>query len=300
LTVDARARLAAALRGELRFDEPMARHTSLKVGGPADFFAVPADMADLLALMGVVLESGMPYLVVGGGYNLLVRDGGFRGVVISPDRLRGMETLPGCRLRIEAGVTNQELVGIAREEQLSGLEFLCGIPGTVGGSLSMNAGAHGRSLLEQVETLTTLQEGKVTVTSKEKLRYGYRHLELKPGEIVLAAVFSLAAGNVAEIEGRIAVCLDQRRSSQKVGHPNAGSFFKNPEGRLAWRLIDESGLRGCRIGGAQVSEVHSNFLVNRGGAKAVDFLELAHFIKEKVRKQSGIDLEEEVRIVGVD
>jgi UDP-N-acetylmuramate dehydrogenase len=300
LTVDARARLAAALRGELRFDEPMARHTSLKVGGPADFFAVPDDMADLLALMGAVIETGLPYLVVGGGYNLLVRDGGFRGVVISPGRLSGMETLPGSRLRAEAGVTNQMLVGIARKEQLSGLEFLSGIPGTVGGALSMNAGAHGRSVLELVESLTTLQEGKVTVTLKEKLRYGYRRLELKPGEIVLAAVFSLAAGNVGEIEGRIAACLDQRRSNQQVGYPNAGSFFKNPEGRQAWRLIDEAGLRGYRIGGAQVSEVHSNFLVNRGGATAADFLELAEVIKEKVREQSGIDLEEEVRIVGVD
>lgn len=300
MTVDARARLAAALRGELRFDEPMARHTSLKVGGPADFFAVPDDMADLLALMGAVIETGLPYLVVGGGYNLLVRDGGFRGVVISPGRLSGMETLPGSRLRAEAGVTNQMLVGIARKEQLSGLEFLSGIPGTVGGALSMNAGAHGRSVLELVESLTTLQEGKVTVTLKEKLRYGYRRLELKPGEIVLAAVFSLAAGNVGEIEGRIAACLDQRRSNQQVGYPNAGSFFKNPEGRQAWRLIDEAGLRGYRIGGAQVSEVHSNFLVNRGGATAADFLELAEVIKEKVREQSGIDLEEEVRIVGVD
>jgi UDP-N-acetylmuramate dehydrogenase len=300
LTVDARARLAAALRGELRFDEPMARHTSLKVGGPADFFAVPDDMADLLALMGAVIETGLPYLVVGGGYNLLVRDGGFRGVVISPGRLSGMETLPGSRLRAEAGVTNQMLVGIARKEQLSGLEFLSGIPGTVGGALSMNAGAHGRSVLELVESLTTLQEGKVTVTLKEKLRYGYRRLELKPGEIVLAAVFSLAAGNVGEIEGRIAAYLDQRRSNQQVGYPNAGSFFKNPEGRQAWRLIDEAGLRGYRIGGAQVSEVHSNFLVNRGGATAADFLELAEVIKEKVREQSGIDLEEEVRIVGVD
>ena len=300
MTVDTRARLAAALRGELRFDEPMARHTSLKVGGPADFFAVPADMADLLALMGVVIEMGMPYLVVGGGYNLLVRDGGFRGVVIFPGRLSGMETLPGCRLRAEAGVTNQMLVGIAKEEQLSGLEFLCGIPGTVGGALNMNAGAHGRSVLELVESLTTLQKGKVTVTSKEKLKYGYRHLELKPGEIILAAVFSLTAGNVGEIEGRIAAYLDQRRSSQRVGHPNAGSFFKNPQGRQAWRLIDEAGLRGYRIGGAQVSEVHSNFLVNRGGSTAADFLELARFIKEKVRQQSGIDLEEEVRIVGVD
>jgi UDP-N-acetylmuramate dehydrogenase len=250
--------------------------------------------------MGAVIETGLPYLVVGGGYNLLVRDGGFRGVVISPGRLSGMETLPGSRLRAEAGVTNQMLVGIARKEQLSGLEFLSGIPGTVGGALSMNAGAHGRSVLELVESLTTLQEGKVTVTLKEKLRYGYRRLELKPGEIVLAAVFSLAAGNVGEIEGRIAACLDQRRSNQQVGYPNAGSFFKNPEGRQAWRLIDEAGLRGYRIGGAQVSEVHSNFLVNRGGATAADFLELAEVIKEKVREQSGIDLEEEVRIVGVD
>ena len=300
MTDDTRTRLVAALRGELRFNEPMARHTALKVGGPADFFAIPADPSDLQSLMAIILETGVPYLVVGGGYNLLVRDGGFRGVVISLKQFCRMEKLPDNRLRAEAGCTNQQLIRFANGQGLTGLEFLSGIPGMVGGALSVNAGAHGRSVLELVESLTTLQGGRVTVTFREDLRYGYRHLELKPGEIVLAAVFSLVVGDAEEIEGRIEGYLEHRRNSQRVGYPNAGSFFKNPEGEQAWRLIDEAGLRGCQIGGAQVSEVHTNFLVNRGGAKAADFLELAQVIKSKVREQSGIDLEEEVRIVGVD
>ena len=300
MTGDISARLVAALRGEMRLAEPLAPHTSLKVGGPADFFAVPADQADLQSLMAIILETGTPYLVVGGGYNLLVRDGGFRGVVVSLEQLNEMELLPDCRLRAGAGVTNRELLRFVGEHGLAGLEFLSGIPGTVGGALTMNAGAHGRSVLELTESVTTLKAGAVTVTAKERLRFGYRRLELGPGEIVLAAVFALGAGDAGEIERKIEGYLEHRRNSQRVGFPNAGSFFKNPEGKQAWRLIEEAGLRGCRIGGAQVSEVHTNFLVNCGGAKAADFLELVRLIKEKVRLQCGIELEEEVRIVGID
>jgi UDP-N-acetylmuramate dehydrogenase len=221
-------------------------------------------------------------------------------VTISLRNLRSLGKLPGNRVDVEAGVTNGALVRFAEERLLTGMEFLIGIPGTVGGAVSVNAGAHGETVLDRLETLTTLRNDGIQVTAREKLDCGYRYLTLAPGEIVVSATFRLDRGGAAEIEARIEGFLAHRRNSQRVSHPNAGSFFKNPEGMQAWRLIDRAGLRGHRIGGAQVAEAHANFLVNRGGATTRDFLELAALIKEKVKEQSGIELEEEVRIVGED
>jgi len=281
-------------------DEPLARHTSLKVGGPADIFAIPADLDDLRLLMGSIAAAGVAYLVIGGGCNLLVRDGGIRGVAISMRNLRRLEELPGNRVRSQAGVTTGEFVRFAGERSLAGMEFLIGIPGTVGGALSVNAGAHGEAIMDRLETLDFLSGKEIVVKGCQELSFGYRHLDLAPGEIIVQATFRLDRRSGTEIESRIEDFLAHRRTTQRVSYPSAGSFFKNPEGMQAWRLIDEAGLRGHRIGGAQVSEVHTNFLVNRGGATAQDFLELAAMIKERVRSWSGIELEEEVRIVGED
>jgi UDP-N-acetylmuramate dehydrogenase len=292
--------ICVGIRGEILRDEPLARHTSLKVGGPADLFVTPADRDDLKTLIDKLLAAKIPHLVLGGGYNLLARDRGFRGAVISLRALDRVEELPGSRISVEAGVTNGALVRFAEERNLAGIEFLIGIPGTVGGAVAVNAGAHGEAVLDRVESLTTLREGRVLVTEKEELSFGYRHLMLAPGEIVLAITFRLNEGSAAAIEERIEGFLAHRRTAQRVGYPNAGSFFKNPPGKQAWQLIDAAGLRGFRIGGAQVAEAHANFLVNRGGATARDFIELARLIKTKVKEQSGILLEEEVRIVGED
>lgn len=288
------------VRGEVLADEPLALHTSLRVGGAADLFATPADLDDLRELLRLLAETGTPRLVIGGGYNLLVRDGGFRGVAISLANFRRLEQLPGDRIRAGAGVTNGALVRFAEERRLAGLEFLIGIPGTVGGALNMNAGAHGEAILDRLETLTSLCGGEVRNRERGELEYGYRYLRLSPGEIIVETVFRLEAGEPAEMEERIERFLAHRRNAQRVTHPNAGSFFKNPAGEQAWRLIESAGLRGYRIGGAQVSEAHANFLVNRGGATARDFLDLAALIKARVKETSGVLLEEEVRIVGED
>ena len=295
-----RSLITGSIRGEVLYDEPLHRHSSLKVGGPADLFVTPADLADLRTLLALLAEKGIPRLVIGGGYNLLVRDGGFRGVVISLRGLARLEQLDGNRIVAEAGATNDKLVRFAAERCLTGLEYLIGIPGTVGGALCMNAGAHGEDILTRVESLTIVREGDVRAKERDELNYGYRFLSLSPGEIVFAATLRMADGKALEIEERIEAHLARRRNAQGVSYPNAGSFFKNPEGKQAWRLIEEAGLRGYRIGGAQVSEVHANFLVNRGGARSADFIELAGIIKDKVKEQSGIILEEEVRIVGED
>jgi len=308
LKKDIRSLIEGAIKGELLFDEPLSRHTSLRVGGAADCLATPTDLSDLRALVSLLVEHGIPYMVLGGGYNLLVKDGGFRGVVISLLHFRRLERLPGNRLLVEAGILIRQLLDFCREEGLTGLEFLSWIPGTVGGALSMNAGAHGEAILERLKSLTTIKggtgtgtvTGTVTLRRRGELSFGYRYLAIDPGEIVLSATFSLSGGSGAQIERRIEEFLAHRRSAQQVGFPSAGSFFRNPPGNAAWRLIDAAGLRGKRIGGAQVSEVHANFLVNRGGATAADFLALARFVKERVKANSGIELEEEVRIVGED
>lgn len=300
LKKDIRSLIEGAIKGELLFDEPLSRHTSLRVGGAADCLATPIDLSDLRALISLLGAHGIPCMVLGGGYNLLVKDGGFRGVVISLLHFERLERLPGNRLLVEAGVLIRRLLDFCREETLTGLEFLSWIPGTVGGALSMNAGAHGEAILERLESLTTIKGDKVTLKRREELSFGYRYLAIDTGEILLSATFSLSEGSAAQIESRIEEFLTHRHSAQQVGFPSAGSFFRNPPGNAAWRLIDAVGLRGKRIGGAQVSEVHANFLVNRGGATSADFLALARFVKERVKANSGIELEEEVRIVGED
>jgi UDP-N-acetylmuramate dehydrogenase len=292
--------MLAGFRGEIRLNEPLALHTSLKVGGPADIFAVPADLEDLKWLLADLAVNRLPFLVIGGGYNLLVKNGGFRGAVISLAGFNRLERILENFVTAGAGVTNGALVRFAGKTGLGGLEFLIGIPGTVGGALSMNAGAHGEAILERLANLTTLDRGMIISRRREELEFGYRFLRLLPDEIILEAVFRLEERDRAEVAERIERFLTHRRTTQRVSYPNAGSFFKNPAGEQAWKLIEAAGLRGFRVGGAQVSEVHTNFLVNRGKATASDFLELAGLVKERVKADSGIELAEEVRIVGED
>lgn len=291
-------RVASELRGEVKWDEPMARHTALRVGGGGDLFIEPDDLLDLQGALATLIADDIPYFVVGGGYNLLVRDGGLRGCVIS---LRGLDTLkplPGGYLEVGAGVSNGMLCTVAAESCLAGMEFLAGIPGSFGGALVMNAGAHGGETLQRVESLRTLLNGEIVVQRGGELSFGYRFLKLKPGEIVLCATLRLEQAERQVIQERMAGLLSLRGGSQQVAFPSAGSFFKNPHGGQAWRLIEQAGLRGVRIGGAQVSQVHANFFVNRGGASAADFLALAELVKGRVQESCGVCLEEEVRVIG--
>ena len=289
----------------------MSRHTSLKVGGPADLYAIPEDAADLQELLGWLQRANIPWLAVGRGYNLLVRDKGIRGAVVSLERFDRIELLPasacqptpqeegGC-IRAGAGAENLAVVRFAQQHCLGGIGFISGIPGTVGGAIRMNAGAYGKGILEYTRCLTILRDGNVREFCLNELDYGYRHLELEAGDIVLAALFRLEARTAQDTEEEIRRDLELRRSKHNVGFPSAGSFFKNPPGQAAWRLIDACGLRGTRVGGAMVSEVHSNFLVNAGGATAADFLSLSAKVKNEVFRTSGVTLEEEVRIVGAE
>jgi UDP-N-acetylmuramate dehydrogenase len=276
----------------------MSNHTSLRVGGPVDLYAMPEDAGDLQDLLSQLAEMGIPWLAIGRGNNLLVRDKGIRGAVISLERFNRISEAGDKRIRAEAGAENLMVVRFAQDRGLGGIGFISGIPGTVGGAIKMNAGAYGSGILEWTESLTLLRDGAVGVYPKEEFDFGYRRLTLPEGDIILAAVFKLDEREPHHTEAEIRKDLELRRSKHNVGFPSAGSFFKNPTGQTAWRLIDAAGMRGIRVGGAQVSEVHSNFLVNTGSATARDFLELSKALKKAVLSTAGVTLEEEVRIVG--
>jgi len=264
------------IRGELLVDEPMSRHTSLRVGGPAELFARPADSDDLRQLLVWLRQRNMPWITVGKGYNLLVRDGGIRGAVISLERCNTIERAAEGLVRAGAGADNLDVVRFAQQHGLGGIAFIAGIPGTV------------------------LRDNEVREFCMDQLKFSYRHLELRVDDVILGATFRLEELHPDETETAIRKDLELRRAKHNVGHPSAGSFFKNPAGQAAWRLIDEAGMRGEKVGGAQVSPVHSNFLVNAGGATADDFLMLSARVKEAVLATSGQILEEEVRIIGED
>jgi UDP-N-acetylmuramate dehydrogenase len=294
------ADIRSSFKGELIDQEPLSRHTALRVGGPADMYAIPRDRTDLLLLLNVLNGRQLPWFIIGGGYNLLIRDGGFRGVAISLKKLNYMEATSSGTIHAEAGGRNIDLSRLAEAHNLTGLEFLAGIPGSVGGAVRMNAGAHGGEIFDHILSVDMLADGNIQTYDKKTLHFGYRCLQLDADKIIISATFQLAAAARELISAAMDSCLQKRQESQKVRFPNAGSFFKNPAGHAAWKLIDEAGLRGVTIGGAQVSEVHTNFLVNRGNAAAADFLELAETVKDKVFSTSGIRLQEEVQILGED
>jgi len=282
----------------LKQNEPMSLHTSLKVGGSADLFAIPEDADDLQDLLRQLGEQHIPWMAIGRGYNLLVLDGGIRGAVVSLERFNRMERVGENEVKAGTGAENLAVVRFAQDIGLGGIGFISGIPGTIGGAIKMNAGAYGEGILQKTTSLTLLRGGEIRDFSITELNFGYRHLDLQAGDIVLSATFRLVEREAQQTEDEICKDTELRRSKHNVGFPSAGSFFKNPQGQAAWRLIDAAGMRGARVGGAQVSEVHSNFLVNTGGATAQNFIELASMVKNAVFEISGVTLEEEVRIVG--
>lgn len=295
------------VRGQIRLDEPMAAHTSWRVGGAADLYFEPADREDLLCFVRL-LPATEPVLWLGLGSNLLVRDGGWRGTVIALhgalDGLR-VETSPASALTpyvfAEAGVHCARLAKLARERQLAGLGFMAGIPGTVGGALAMNAGAWGGETWPVVERAEVLmRDGDVRWLTADDLEWGYRHVAL-PAEALgfLGAVFRTRVDADGEDARATRESLARRKATQPVGKPSAGSTFRNPPGDHAARLIEASGLKGYRIGGAQVSTLHANFIVTEAGARAADVEALILHLQAEVQRLHGVRLQTEVRIVGV-
>jgi UDP-N-acetylenolpyruvoylglucosamine reductase len=296
---EARLREGLSAQAQVLRQEPMARRTTWRVGGPADWLVEPAGESDLAWVLQVCRAEGLPVLVLGRGSNLLVMDGGIRGVVIALTHpvWQRIEVV-GHRIRCGAGVRLKLLAGAARDAGLSGLEFLEGIPGSVGGALRMNAGAMGSSTFDVVETVRCMDgEGRVEEWPAEALGARYRSCEGLKGRIALEAVFKGAPASRAEIQERMRRYSERRWATQPAA-PSAGCVFKNPVGLSAGQLLDELGCKGWREGGARVSEEHANFIVTEPGATAADVLRLMRRLQEHVRARRGIELEPEVQIVG--
>ncbi len=280
---------------------PLDKYTTLRVGGPADYFAEPASEEELKCLLDIAGEAGIPVLLMGNGSNLLVRDGGFSGLVIRLGKaFSRIEPWEGG-LYAQAGALLSVLACEAAEASLTGLEFAQGIPGTVGGGVYMNAGAYGGELGNCISSVTVLDHGAIRQIPGDEMDFGYRHSRaMEEGWIILGAFFHLEKGQREQIGAAMRDYSARRKEKQPLNYPSAGSFFKRPEGHFAGALIEKAGLKGKSVGGAQVSEKHAGFLINTGGASASDFLNLMKLVQETVQKESGVLLEPEVRIVGDD
>ncbi|HEX9627138.1 MAG TPA: UDP-N-acetylmuramate dehydrogenase [Acidiferrobacterales bacterium] len=295
----AAAKTPAGLRGSLRHDEPMSRHTSWRVGGPADRYYEPADLADLVDFLRT-LPAAEPLTWVGLGSNLLVRDGGVRGTVIcASGRLKALSLLGAGRVRAEAGVAGAKLARYCANQSLRGAEFFAGIPGTVGGALAMNAGAFGGETWAVVAAVEAIdRRGEIRVRPRGDFRVGYRSVQGPEGEWFVAGHFALEAGASGDGKSLIKSLLAKRSATQPTQLPNAGSVFRNPPGDHAARLIEATGLKGLCEGRACVSPLHANFIVNEGGARAADIERLIGIVRDRVLAAQGVALEPEVRIIG--
>lgn len=284
----------------VRLEEPMKAHTSFRIGGPADLFLTPENAAELAEAIKILRRHDVPVFILGNGSNLLVRDKGIRGAVVQLSRQMADITADGTAIYAEAGALLSAVAARAAEEGLAGMEFASGIPGSVGGAAIMNAGAYGgemKGVLESVDVLTR-DLGRETLPV-EALGLGYRHSSLAGrGDIVLGARFRLEKGDTQAIQARMAELAEQRREKQPLQYPSAGSTFKRPEGYFAGKLIQDAGLKGKAIGGAQVSEKHAGFLINTGDATARDMLELIAYCQRAVQEEFGVWLETEVKIIG--
>jgi UDP-N-acetylmuramate dehydrogenase len=290
---------APGARGKTLLNEPMSRHTSWRVGGPADRIYIPADLEDLVNFVRTVPASEALHWV-GLGSNLLVRDGGVRGtVILTSGALNALEVLDDGCVRAEAGIACAKAAKFTVSKHLVGAEFLAGIPGTVGGALAMNAGAFGGETWKIVAAVETLdRSGTLRKRTASEYRVSYRRVEGPEGEWFVAGRFQLAPGEAAAGKGLIKSLLAKRGATQPTQLPNAGSVFKNPPNDFAARLIEASGMKGVHEGRASVSDLHANFIVNNGGAMAADIERLIQRVQEQVERQHGVRLETEVRVIG--
>lgn len=280
--------------------EPLCAHTTFRIGGPAAFYLVPEQAEEVKKAIAFANERELPFLTIGRGSNVLFQDEGYDGVVIEVGRgMEHIELMDDGRIRAAAGTGIGALAAAAGRESLSGLEFASGIPGTLGGAVTMNAGAYGGEIKDCLVSATVLDaDGAMQELEKDELELGYRTSVIqKKGYIVLEALFQMKEGDRRAIQQRMREMNESRRQKQPLEYPSAGSTFKRPEGHFAGKLIEDAGLRGYRVGDAQVSEKHCGFVINRGNATAAQVRELIAHVQEKVFQMSGIKLEPEVKII---
>lgn len=284
---------------DIEIDEPMKNHTSFKVGGPVDILVNPENYQQAADIIKLCKEDNVPYYVIGNGTNLLVKDGGIRGVVIKLCKLNEI-TLEETQIIAKSGALLKDVSDFALENGLTGFEFACGIPGSIGGAVAMNAGAYNGEISNVIESAKVIDnDGNVKILNKEELELGYRMSSiLKYGYTVIEVVFKLQKGEPEKIKGRIEDLNKRRNEKQPLEYPSAGSTFKRPEGYFAAKLIEDSGLKGMKVGDAEVSEKHSGFIINKGNATAKDILDLIKLVQTKVKEKFNVDLFTEVRIMG--
>ncbi len=286
---------------EIKIDENMSNHIHFKVGGPVDILLIPSKVNQVVETLKICKNENIPYFIIGNGSNLLVKDGGIRGVVIKLSNLLSIEVKDNT-IKASSGTLLEDVSKKAVENSLTGFEFACGIPGSVGGAVFMNAGAYDgeiKNVIKEAEVLDI--DGNIMVLSKEELELGYRTSKvMKDNLIVLSATFELAKGDKEKIQERVNELTEKRESKQPLEYPSAGSTFKRPEGYFAGKLIQDAGLKGASVGGAAVSEKHSGFVINKDGATAEDVLNLINHVQNEVKNQFGVELHTEVRIIGED
>ena len=281
-------------------DEPMRKHTTFRIGGNADIFVRPESKEQIAEILRLCRKQDVPYFILGNGSNLLVGDRGFRGVVINiMDNMNDIK-VDGGIIKAQAGAMLIKVSRAARDNSLTGLEFASGIPGTIGGAIYMNAGAYGGEMKDVVTQVTAMDaEGEIYTFGTDELEFSYRHSVIQQRDlIVLDVTMKLAAGDQKIIDDRMSELAVARRTKQPLEYPSAGSTFKRPEGYFAGKLIMDAGLRGYSVGGAQVAEKHCGFVVNRGGATAVDVVGLIGDVQSKVSEKFGVMLEPEVKMLG--
>lgn len=297
----ARDALEAALDERVSFDTPVSQHVALRIGGPAEAVATPNDRSELAEVVRICAAHQIPTLALGGGFNTLALDAGVDGVVIRTAKLRSIDLDGDQRVRAESGVSHRQLINFCSDRGLAGLEFAAGIPGTIGGWIAMNAGVGWREMVDVVRDVEVISppDGNCERRAASELDFQYRSLQgLPAGSVIVSALFEVSVSSVDAVRSEVERLLAERAKTQPLDVPSCGSVFKNPEGDYAGRLIEAAGLKGSSAGGAQISEVHANFIANNGGATAADVLTLVRRAQAAVRKTSGVQLEPEVRIVG--
>ncbi len=285
---------------QLLLDAPMREHTTFEIGGPADCLLKPASMEETQQILRLVKEYELPLTFVGNGSNMLVSDKGIRGVVVNFADTFNAIRVEGTKMTVGAGALLKDIAEAAAQHSLAGLEFACGIPGSIGGAVFMNAGAYGGETKSVVKAVRAVnRDGEIKTYGLDELELGYRHSIFQTnGEAIVEVELELTPGSEEEIRASIADFTQRRESKQPLEMPSAGSTFKRPEGYFAGTLIDQTGLKGLSVGGAQVSTKHAGFVVNKGGATAADVINLIHEVQKRVKEAHGVELQPEVRLIG--
>ena len=286
---------------EILFNEPLKQYTYTKVGGAADYLAFPRNQYELKRIVTFANAQEIPWMVLGNSSNIIVRDGGIEGFVIMFDHFHDIR-VNGYVIEAEAGAKLIDVTHVARHHSLTGFEFACGIPGSIGGAVYMNAGAYGGEIAHILQSCKVLTpEGEIKTLTAEELAFGYRHSKIQEtGDVVISAKFALAPGNYDQIAQEMARLTHLRELKQPLEYPSCGSVFKRPVGHFAGQLISEAGLKGHRIGGVEVSEKHAGFMINVDHGTAKDYEDLIAHVIATVEKSAGVTLEREVRIIGKD